>query len=483
MSVNGTPAKIILVHGTWGRGFDPEKNAQAKAESNPANHLWFESESKFRVALDSGLAGVAPATNFSAFLWSGANSIEERLRATDRLAKVIDESVAGSQEASHFIIAHSHGGNVALDARQAMSGNAHCVHIITMATPFLSIKQRKTRIADRLFPIFISLSIIALLSIYTMGANANNADYIFYVGIIIALSSIVVGAATLFGAVYQRIRKKPIFNGIFSKIPNVASHINNQNLLAGTIILCVGSLQFPSDLVAMAWFAWLPAILIFLILFSAIGHFLYGNKFETTENKETVSDITILRSHRDEATLALFFGKITSRMARVVASISIIVSVGAVLLILSLLGFVIYYAISQYQSYEACVAQLGGRVNNGQCVIQGEVILAAFVGVMDWWSDKISYYFSFGLYVCFALILLTALCKSVFGRELLFHSLNTIVDVYETPEGAKSYRVDWCARPEGGLFNLRHSLYNNPDAVKKIVAYINGVCGPGDKRV
>jgi hypothetical protein len=40
------------------------------------------------------------------------------------------QSVAAAPEARHFIIAHSHGGNVALDARQAMSGNALNVHMV-----------------------------------------------------------------------------------------------------------------------------------------------------------------------------------------------------------------------------------------------------------------------------------------------------------------------------------------------------------------
>jgi hypothetical protein len=91
----------------------------------------------------------------------------------------------------------------------------------------------------------------------------------------------------------------------------------------------------------------------------------------------------------------------------------------------------------------------------------------------------VSYYFIFAVYICMAFIVLTTLCKSLFGRELLYRSLNTIVDVYDTPDGAQTDRIDWCARAEGA-FGLRHSLYNNPEAVKKIAAYINRVCSPGD---
>jgi len=79
-----------------------------------------------------------------------------------------------------------------------------------------------------------------------------------------------------------------------------------------------------------------------------------------------------------------------------------------------------------------------------------------------------------------AFILLTTLCKSFFGRELLYRSLNTIVDVYDTPDGAQMDRIDWCAQAPKGAFDLRHSLYNNQEAVKKIAAYINRVCAPSD---
>jgi hypothetical protein len=121
--MKSTPAKILLVHGTWGRGFDPERNARRADTDASTESRWFEAGSKFYAGLSSGLSGVLATTDISAFLWSGANSIEERRSAAARLAKTLDESVAAAPEASHFIIAHSHGGNVALNAREAMSGN------------------------------------------------------------------------------------------------------------------------------------------------------------------------------------------------------------------------------------------------------------------------------------------------------------------------------------------------------------------------
>lgn len=68
------------------------------------------------------------------------------------------------------------------------------------------------------------------------------------------------------------------------------------------------------------------------------------------------------------------------------------------------------------------------------------------------------------------------MCKSLFGRELLYRSLNAVVDGFDTPDGSNSYNVDWCAPSGESVFSLRHSLYNNPDTLKKIVAHIARVC-------
>lgn len=503
MSVNSSPAKIILVHGTWARGFDPEKHAQAKAADKPTDPQWFESGSKFRAELASAFAGVTPAVDISAFLWSGANSIEERGSAAVRLAKTIDESVAGSPETTHVIVAHSHGGNVALEARQALAGNASSVHIVTLATPFLSIQQRKIRIADKFFALIISISIIAFLMYYLRpyieandigGIDApktDKPDYFFLLSLFISISSIALGAAMLFSSIYRRFRKQTMSRGIISKIPNSVRRINNQSLLTVGILSCVISIQSPSDFIevlAVASLMVLPYIIIFFIFAAAIAYSLYNDKFETKAIRQNISDrpashMTILRSQHDEATLALLFGKITSLIARITASLSIIVSIGALLLILALLGFVIYYAVSDYSSFEKCLELLGGRTNNGQCVIHGEADMILFSGVGELWKQKIIYYFSFGLYVCIGLIFLTALCKSLFGKELLYRSLNTLVGVYDTPEGDNTYKIEWCERPEAGAFGLRHSLYSNPEAVKKIAAYINRVCAPAGNRM
>ena len=79
MSMNGAPAKIILVHGTWGRGFDQDKDAQRMPAGKPVAPRWFEAGSKFCMALSSGLAGAAQPEQLA--LFGGASAKPQQLRA------------------------------------------------------------------------------------------------------------------------------------------------------------------------------------------------------------------------------------------------------------------------------------------------------------------------------------------------------------------------------------------------------------------
>ena len=241
--MKSTPAKIILVHGTWGRGFDPERNAGRADTGAPVEPRWFEAGSKFYAGLSSGLSGVLATTEISAFLWSGANSIEERRSTAARLAKTLDESVAAAPEAQHFIIAHSHGGNVALNAREAMSGNPLNVHIVTMATPFLSIYRAVPRVVDRFFAICLSIG-VATFAGYLLKSRATASDSLLFAPLLISLLSIIFGVVTFFSWTYGCLKTSRRPSGYHSKTLASARHINNQTLLASGILFAAGWLGF-----------------------------------------------------------------------------------------------------------------------------------------------------------------------------------------------------------------------------------------------
>src|SRR5262249_9233272 len=81
----------------------------------PNKRWWFEEGSQFRAALDAALKSVSLDWPIRAFLWSGANSVHARDRAASELSEELRKDLQ-DPNATAVIIAHSHGGSVALRA-------------------------------------------------------------------------------------------------------------------------------------------------------------------------------------------------------------------------------------------------------------------------------------------------------------------------------------------------------------------------------
>ena len=84
---------ITLVHGTWAR-----------------HAMWTVPGSPLCATL-SGAAG-GPVT-FQRFVWSGKNSISARRRAVNGLIAHLQHLIVQWPQSRHYIVAHSHGGNIA----------------------------------------------------------------------------------------------------------------------------------------------------------------------------------------------------------------------------------------------------------------------------------------------------------------------------------------------------------------------------------
>src|SRR6266446_3746102 len=111
---------ITLVHGTWAQ------DAQ-----------WMREESALCASLRNSLsAGVA----FRAFRWSGRNSHLERRRAAERLRAELITAVAEYPDANHYVIAHSHGGNVAFHALKDRDCGPRISGVVFLSTPFLFVR-------------------------------------------------------------------------------------------------------------------------------------------------------------------------------------------------------------------------------------------------------------------------------------------------------------------------------------------------------
>ena len=131
---------ITLVHGTWPRGVLP-----SLSRLWGGGRCWFESGSNFWNALQKSqiAKSLVHSSRTRAFLWSGANSITERNRAAQDLAHLLMAEKQHHRYAQQLIIAHSHGGNVALRALHILPQDFPRILVVTIATPFVEIRPKK----------------------------------------------------------------------------------------------------------------------------------------------------------------------------------------------------------------------------------------------------------------------------------------------------------------------------------------------------
>src|SRR5262245_17316743 len=149
---------ITLVHGTWPRGFfrtffprivrfEQRVRELTRHQRRDPPPFWFEERSPFLARLSSELGDIPH--KIKPLLWSGANSIFERDKTAQVLAEHLSAEHAEHPQAIQLVIAHSHGGNIALRAlhhlRQRSSASQECeAHsanplVVTLATPFVEV--------------------------------------------------------------------------------------------------------------------------------------------------------------------------------------------------------------------------------------------------------------------------------------------------------------------------------------------------------
>lgn len=133
---------LTLVHGTWGRGIFPSR----RVSRSP---FWFEPGSLFRSRLKEELDRRALEVNVQYILWSGSNSIKARSDAAEGLSARISYLDSDPINSFHFIVAHSHGGNITFKAINDCELVNHKTHCCYVAVPFLQLFARDNDIYDK----------------------------------------------------------------------------------------------------------------------------------------------------------------------------------------------------------------------------------------------------------------------------------------------------------------------------------------------
>ncbi len=104
-----------------------------------------------------------------AFVWSGGNSHADRVGAGKALAAHLAQLSELAPDKKHLIVAHSHGGNVVLYAlRQRPALIPTIAGVVTMATPFITVRRRKIRDAMQILS-WLAPPFLVLLTVVVFG--------------------------------------------------------------------------------------------------------------------------------------------------------------------------------------------------------------------------------------------------------------------------------------------------------------------------
>lgn len=113
---------VTLVHGTFA-----------------TNAPWLGKDSTLSTALRNRLGD---GLKLVPFKWSGNNSPRARRQDSARLARQLACQVGCYSGAQHYLVGHSHGGNVALSAAVTSGVLDKIAGIVCLATPFLVARER-----------------------------------------------------------------------------------------------------------------------------------------------------------------------------------------------------------------------------------------------------------------------------------------------------------------------------------------------------
>ncbi|WP_370172549.1 MULTISPECIES: esterase/lipase family protein [Hyphomonas] len=144
---------IVSVHGTGDS--EPDKDSPK----------WWEENSKFASAVISRLSDRGICARFMPVQWGGANSHTERLEGTKIFADQIHTHCKNSDV---HVVAHSHGGNVVLDAFSQLNGiEDNIKSVLLVGTPHLR------RVSSPMEWVFLLVACIAFGSLTLLSFNAN----------------------------------------------------------------------------------------------------------------------------------------------------------------------------------------------------------------------------------------------------------------------------------------------------------------------
>jgi hypothetical protein len=406
------PLRFILIHGTWGRGFFPKLNVPYKKKS------WIDIGSEFASQLLSSFRH--HDTAIYAFHWSGSNSIIERNSAATALRGHIRELLKKEVKSTFVLIAHSHGGNVAL---MAMEPSFHSrVLVITLGTPFLRMSSSRVTVGVYWLTVLCYLVPLAALSSLVVA------------GTLAADTSLLVTTIFLLAPPFERgVTEMAINDPVFFLVYWVV-------------------------LLFTAWSTWRAISLISQIARhkADLASSRYGSRLRDLTNYEVRSNqrLLVLRSIQDEAALSLGIAsaiivlrRLWQSMMRTTLTFSLLIP-----------PFIGFFAMTGYISRFGFALPIVDYLNvNFSSLL--ELVKFLLTGVL-----------SLGLSTT-AVGLISSLFRTCFGRELIWLSDYYEVDATAAPDIDGQLTIS-TLEASTSLGGLRHRLYENSGICAQMANWI-----------
>jgi hypothetical protein len=412
MSGDNMSLTITLIHGTWGRGLVPRIRA--------TRPRWFERGSQFRSDLEYELKRKRFNYEIIEFPWTGSNSIVERDSAARELASRLRDKLGNSRH--NLLIAHSHGGNVALRALNCLEDSAVTspVWVATMATPFVQIKAVKERDISQFF-LGLSLALtLPLINIAALHFEEIQTGAPFLIAPFTLFDQSANASLRLLGWVVATIYAMTIFS-IFHKCSQV---------IVG--ILFKGSAGRADQLFLAAYYD-------------------FTNKLRHR--------LLVLRGTDDEANAILTLGGFGAYLVQslIENNIGRILTFGVLInapIVISVFSFLVY------QLFEYAVYGTRESISASQWLYQNATNLYRSVWALAGRTVVVS-----------SVVLASAqLLRGVFGRELLGRSMLCEVIAHSTPDYAEGMEV--VTLSGGPRQGFKHKLYDDRRCVSEIVSWL-----------
>lgn len=154
---------VITVHGTFASDVSDEGDQ------------WWQRGSAFTARLVERLADKGfPQIALQPFRWSGLNSDQARLRAAAALAGVIATAKRNGRPVA--VLAHSHGGNVVMEALAQRRTRRPLAAVLTLGTPFFTRRLKPLPMLIAAFKVLLGLAVAPAMLMYAWFALPTALD-------------------------------------------------------------------------------------------------------------------------------------------------------------------------------------------------------------------------------------------------------------------------------------------------------------------